>query len=64
MSFERKAKARTRHTPGEASPARACRVCGCSDSDCRACIEKTGEPCYWVAPDLCSACAPALERVR
>lgn len=36
-----------------------CRVCGCTDDDCRQCIEKTGEPCYWVDPstrDLCSAC--------
>lgn len=35
---------------------RTCRVCGCTDDDCRQCIEKTGEPCYWVEPDLCSAC--------
>jgi hypothetical protein len=34
-----------------------CRVCGCTDRDCRRCIEKTGEPCYWVEKDLCSACA-------
>lgn len=34
-----------------------CRVCGCTDYDCRQCIERTGEPCYWVEPDLCSACA-------
>lgn len=33
-----------------------CRVCGCTDDDCRQCIEKSGEPCYWVEPDLCSAC--------
>jgi hypothetical protein len=36
---------------------RRCRVCGCTDDDCRQCIEKTGEPCYWVEDDLCSACA-------
>lgn len=36
---------------------RKCRVCGCTDSDCRQCIEKTGAPCYWVEDDLCSACA-------
>jgi len=36
---------------------RTCRVCGCSDSDCRTCIEKTGRPCFWVEDDLCSACA-------
>jgi hypothetical protein len=36
---------------------RRCRVCGCTDDDCRQCIEKTGAPCYWVEKDLCSACA-------
>lgn len=39
----------------EAHPQK-CRVCGCVDEDCRQCIEKTGQPCYWVEPDLCSAC--------
>lgn len=34
----------------------ACRVCSCTDYDCSQCIEKTGEPCHWVEPDLCSAC--------
>jgi len=34
-----------------------CRVCGCTDDDCRGCIEETGEPCHWVEDDLCSACA-------
>lgn len=33
-----------------------CRVCGCTDNDCMQCVEKTGEPCHWVEPDLCSAC--------
>ncbi len=33
-----------------------CKVCGCTDNDCRQCIAKTGQPCYWVEPDLCSAC--------
>jgi hypothetical protein len=37
-------------------PLRVCRVCGCWEGDCRQCIERTGEPCHWVAPDLCSAC--------
>ncbi len=36
---------------------RHCRVCGCTDTDCRQCIAKTGKPCHWVEPDLCSACA-------
>ncbi len=33
-----------------------CRKCGCTDSDCSGCIERTGSPCYWVEPGLCSAC--------
>lgn len=37
-------------------PVRTCRECGCTDNDCRQCIEKTGGPCWWVAEDLCSAC--------
>ena len=36
---------------------RVCRRCGCTDLDCRECIERTGEPCFWVEEDLCSACA-------
>src|SRR5205809_346714 len=35
----------------------SCRVCGCTDEDCSGCVERTGEPCYWIEPDLCSACA-------
>lgn len=35
---------------------RLCLKCGCTDYDCRHCIEKTGRPCHWVAKDLCSAC--------
>lgn len=34
-----------------------CRTCGCTDDDCTTCYLKTGEPCYWAEPDLCSACA-------
>lgn len=34
-----------------------CRVCGCTDDDCRQCVEATGVPCYWVEPGLCSACS-------
>ena len=33
-----------------------CRNCGCTDV--HACIDdRTGEPCHWVEPDLCSPCA-------
>ena len=35
---------------------RKCRICGCTDGDCRQCVEKTGQPCHWVEEDLCSAC--------
>lgn len=34
----------------------ACEVCGCTEEDCSQCVERTGEPCYWVRPGLCSAC--------
>ena len=47
---------------------RKCRVCGCTDNDCRRCIERTGQPCSWVEENLCSACddfvAPMLEPIR
>jgi hypothetical protein len=39
---------------GEAPP--QCQACGCTEEDCSQCIERTGEPCSWVAPGLCSAC--------
>lgn len=44
--------------------ARRCRACGCTDHDCRGCIERTGRPCSWVAADLCSGCegAPVASR--
>lgn len=36
---------------------RECRVCGCTDLD--ACEDDTTliGTCFWVEPDLCSACA-------
>jgi hypothetical protein len=36
-----------------------CKKCGCTDNDCSQCIERTGQPCYWIDEnqDLCSACA-------
>jgi hypothetical protein len=37
---------------------RTCRVCGCTESDCRHCLAYTGSPCHWVGPHLCSACTP------
>lgn len=35
---------------------RICLSCGCTEYDCRQCIEKTGLPCHWVAINKCSAC--------
>lgn len=33
-----------------------CRECGCTEDE--ACVDDvTGDPCFWVEPDLCSACA-------
>jgi len=32
-----------------------CRVCGCTHYE--ACVDDVGEPCYWIEPGLCSACA-------
>lgn len=40
----------------EACGERFCRVCGCTElATCRA-----GDPCWWVGPDLCSACEPFI----
>lgn len=41
-----------------------CRVCGCTDHDCRQCIDKTGKPCSWIEKDLCSACIPLPAAVK
>jgi hypothetical protein len=43
--------------------AQVCSVCGCTDYDCRQCIEKSGEPCYWFADNLCSVCAATTTKV-
>lgn len=40
------------------STVRTCRLCHCIELDCAGCIERTGQACHWVEPDLCSACAP------
>ena len=33
-----------------------CKICGCTDYDCTHCVLRTGELCYWVTRDICSAC--------
>ena len=35
---------------------RRCRICACTDTDCGVCVDATGEPCGWIAEDVCSAC--------
>lgn len=52
--LERRAKLSAAPAAGDGP---SCRSCGCTDDDCSHCIELTGEPCSWVEPDLCSACA-------
>lgn len=37
-----------------------CRVCGCTEDNCKQCIERTGQPCHWVENNLCSACTPEM----
>ncbi|MDD5207019.1 MAG: hypothetical protein PHS17_16460 [Desulfobacterales bacterium] len=37
-------------------PGQKCRVCGCTEDDCRQCVEAQGYPCHWVEVDLCSRC--------
>lgn len=48
----RRAQKRKRLPP----PFKVCLGCGCTERDCRKCIELTGAPCWWVSPHLCSAC--------
>lgn len=40
-----------------------CNVCGCTDDDCQQCVERTGEPCRWILPRLCSACVQLFVEV-
>ena len=35
---------------------RKCRVCACTEENCQGCVERTGAPCKWAEPDLCTAC--------
>ena len=35
---------------------RVCRVCGCTNRV--ACVDSIGQPCHWVARNLCSQCVP------
>lgn len=48
--------ARQRGLPLVAAMVRTCRVCGCTDDDCRQRVAPSDETIRWVAADLCSAC--------
>lgn len=37
---------------------RVCRVCGCTDL--AGCVDERGDPCFWLKPRLCSACADKM----
>jgi hypothetical protein len=39
-------------------PSGVCQICGCTDDDCRQCIQRTGESCAWANAEhtLCTAC--------
>lgn len=41
-----------------------CWMCGCTAEDVGACVTLDGKPRIFVEPDLCSACAPALDEIE
>lgn len=43
---------------------RKCRICGCTDDNCKQCIERTGKACHWVEADMCSACSENRDKVQ
>lgn len=45
---------------GKIKKIRMCRECGCTDKDCRRCVEAQGFACRWVGPNLCSRCQVEL----
>lgn len=57
----KKKKPTIKETPID--PPQKCRVCGCTEDNCAQCIEKTGGPCHWIEPDLCSACVEKSEEI-
>lgn len=38
-----------------------CVFCGCTQTDCSECIERTGEPCHWISEGICSACVQDIK---
>lgn len=53
-----------RFAPKRVKPIERCRNCGCTNDDCSRCVAKTGSPCFWFEPDLCSACVPPFYLVE
>ena len=47
----------------EGKPRGHCWVCGCTQHDCRGCVERLGQECAWADPErtLCTACKPLLD---
>jgi len=43
-----------------------CKMCGCTDNDCRVCIRRTGAPCHWINDHhtICSACVEENKDLR
>lgn len=46
----------------ESQEERSCRVCGCTEENCKRCIEETELPCHWIEEDLCSACRKKVNK--
>jgi ParB family chromosome partitioning protein len=53
-SETKKTSGETNGVDGDTFTVPTCRVCGCTDE---AACDDDGQPCHWVEPDLCSACA-------
>lgn len=41
---------------------RRCRVCGCREANVVGAMESLRPASFWVEDDLCSACAPSLQK--
>lgn len=50
--------------PFQGRDPRACRTCGCTERNCTQCVIRTGQPCWWVEQDLCSACVDPITAMR
>lgn len=46
-------------SPTTGSQTRSCRICGCTEFT--PCSNPLDQPCWWIEPDLCSACRAHAE---